>query len=242
MTAIVGGPPPSRSIIDAHRAVQQAAKEVLGELAPSLSSSDTEASIAQRATDGLHRRGLTQTWYHACPALVLLGTRSGLSISGREYQPASELVGPTNVVTVDLSPRREDFWGDCARTFFIEDGRVTTSPVRSEFARGKQFLESLHTAMPIFVQYGTTFHELFEWASAKISTAGFENLDFRGNVGHSLATHRADRRFIEAGDHGRLSEAAFFTFEPHVRVVGGRWGFKHENIFFFNADRMVEEL
>lgn len=32
------------------------------------------------------------------------------------------------------------------------------------------------------------------------------------------------------------------TFEPHVRELDGSWGFKHENIFFFNKELLLEEL
>jgi hypothetical protein len=39
-----------------------------------------------------------------------------------------------------------------------------------------------------------------------------------------------------------LKEVPFFTFEPHVREVDGIWGFKHENIFYFNQDGCVELL
>ncbi len=93
-----------------------------------------------------------------------------------------------------------------------------------------------------FVSASTTYHELFEWTNAQIRATGFENLDFRHNVGHSLTMGHERRRFIEAGNHASLGDAPFFTFEPHVRVVGGRWGFKHENVFFFDAGGRLEEL
>jgi Xaa-Pro aminopeptidase len=226
-----------------HRAIQLVAREVLADLAPTIGAADTELSIAERATEALRSRGVTETWYHNCPALVLLGSRSCLSMSGRDYVPAREPVGQTNLVTVDLSPLRAGARGDCARSFFIENGRATAQPLDAELARGKAFLESLHAAMPAFVDRSTSFHELFEWANARIVSAGFENLDFRGNVGHSLATGGEHRRFIEAGSEVRAGDVPFFTFEPHVRAVGGRWGFKHENVFFFaSAAGGLEEL
>src|SRR5690349_20681993 len=90
-----------------HRAVQRIARQVLADLAPTICASDTEFAIAQRAVASLRSRGIMETWYHNCPALVLLGSRSCLSISGRDYVPAQEPVGrETNLVTVDLSPMR----------------------------------------------------------------------------------------------------------------------------------------
>jgi hypothetical protein len=233
---------PSQHIIGEHRKVQLVAKEVLSDLAATICVTDTEASIADRAYQELKCRGLPDTWYYECPAFVLLGSRSCLSISGRDYRPANEPVGITNVVTVDLSPKNGDFWGDCARCFYIEGGRATDSPTLPEFVRAKRFLESMHKAMPRFVETGTTLHELFEWTHMKVSLAGFENLDFHHNVGHSIVTRRGDRQYIEAGNCIRLGDVPFFTFEPHVRVAGGQWGFKHEDIFYFGTEGHLETL
>ena len=95
---------PAQALIEAHRKAQEAAKAVLRELAWSIGPEDTEASIATRATRALFERGIPETWYYQCPALVLLGSRSCTSVSGREYQASSEPLGLTNLVTVDLSP------------------------------------------------------------------------------------------------------------------------------------------
>jgi Xaa-Pro aminopeptidase len=232
----------SMATVAEYRAVQTLAMEVLEELGPTIGSEDTEFSIAFRATEALARRGLTETWYHGCPAFVLLGSRSCLSISGREYEPALEEVGQVNLVTVDLSPKRNEIWGDCARSFFIEGGRHTSNPTLSEFQEGASFLKFLHDEMTKFVDAHTTFHQLFEWASREISGAGFENLDFAGNVGHSIETRPEKRRYVETANHIRLSEVPFFTFEPHVRRISGRWGFKHENIFYFGSAPTVAQL
>ncbi len=72
------------------------------------------------------------------------------------------------------------------------------------------------------------FHELFDWANRHITACEIENLDFLGNVGHSIATRREDRQYIEAGNTCALQDVPFFTLEPHVRQAGGRWGFKGE--------------
>ena len=75
-----------------------------------------------------------------------------------------------------------------------------------------------------------------------IETAGFENLDFVGNVGHSICTQRDQRLYIETGNQRRLEEVACFTFEPHIRERGGWWGYKHENIYFFKGEGHACEL
>lgn len=233
---------PSDSLIAEHRNVQAAAKQVLARLASQICATDTEESIARTAYQGLCELGLPDTWYHQCPAFVLAGSRSSLSISGRDYVPGQDAIGPFNLVTVDLSPMRNGRWGDCARSFYVEGGKATPAPMAQEFTDGKQFLETLHAAMRQTAHPGMKFCELFNWANRQIVASGFENLDFLGNVGHSIATRREDRQYIEAGNSCALGDVPFFTFEPHVRQVGGRWGFKHENIFFFNQEGILEEL
>ena len=117
-----------------HSAIQAAAKAVLVDVASSIGPTDTERTIAERATSLLSARGLTETWYYNCPALVLLGSRSCLSLSGRDYVPSDEPVGAFN------------------------------------------------------------------------------------------------------------SAVSFFTFEPHVRQANGRWGFKHEEIYYFDSGHRLHAL
>ena len=70
----------------------------------------------------------------------------------------------------------------------------------------------------------------------------FINLDFLGNVGHSIAARREDRYYIGRGNSAKLGDVPFFTFEPHVKVEGGKWGFKHENIFYLDLQSYVRNL
>jgi Xaa-Pro aminopeptidase len=233
---------PPQELVAAHRKAQDAAQAVLRELADDIGPEDTEQSIATRAASALQRHGIRETWYYECPALVLLGSRSCTSVSGRDYRAASERVGQMNLVTIDLSPSHEGHWGDCARSLPVEQGRVTRTPKSPPFVAGISFLRRLQAAMCRFVTPQTTFHELAMWTGRQIESGGFENLDFRGNVGHSIATRREDRLYIEAGNHRALGEVSFFTFEPHVRASGEGWGFKHEDIFFFDSAGTVDEL
>jgi Xaa-Pro aminopeptidase len=224
-----------------HRALQAVAKAVLSEIAASITAESTERSICETATKMLVERGTPETWYYACPALVLLGSRSCTSVSGRNYVPSDEAVGQLNLVTIDLSPRLGPFWGDCARSIFVENGIARHAPTSEEFLCGHRLILQLHAEMQHFAKPTTTFGELHTFANERIAAAGFENLDFLGNVGHSIVSRLEDRCFIEPGNQRRLGEVPCFTFEPHIRAAGGRWGFKHENIYYFNHGH-IEEL
>ena len=119
---------------------------------------------------------------------------------------------------------------------------MTASPRDPALAAGQRFLAALHAEMVAFAKPAMALDDLFVFAECRIRDAGFENLDFLGNVGHSMAARREDRVFIERGSRKALGEVGLFTFEPHVRQVGGRWGFKHENIYSARADGTIEAL
>lgn len=228
--------------IEDHRRVQAVAKIVHAELFAKISKADTEQTIAERATELLAKRGIRETWYYDCPAFVLLGSRSCLSISGRDYEPNTESVGIHNLVTVDLSPSLGGVWGDCARSFFVEEGRCVTNPRSSDFERGAVLQTELHQMLREFATPKTTFHQLYRFGNERISTSGFQNLDFLGNLGHSIEERREDRCYIKEGNSRCLGEVELFTFEPHIREKNGAWGFKHENIYYFNSAGRLEEL
>jgi hypothetical protein len=84
-------------------------------IAGTITANSSERTIADTAKSLLKDSGLVDTWYYDCPAFVLLGSRSCLSMSGRDYVPADEPVGTENLVTIDLSPRVGGVWGDYAR-------------------------------------------------------------------------------------------------------------------------------
>ena len=111
-----------------YKKAQDAAKKVHAALGEFIDSESTERSIAAKSKELLSAQGVTDTWYHEVPAFVLLGSRSCLSISGREYRPSEEKVGQTNLVTVDLSPMLGVAWGDCARSYCVEKGAWTDCP------------------------------------------------------------------------------------------------------------------
>ena len=66
------------------------------------------------------------------------------------------------------------------------------------------------------------------------------NLDFLGNLGHSIEEDKNDRIYIEKGNKKKLSEVNYFTFEPHISTKNSLYGYKKENIYFFENGRLVE--
>ena len=79
----------------------------------------------------------------------------------------------------------------------------------------------------------TSMHDLYCAINQSIEDRGYRNLDFRGNLGHSIEKHLDDRRFIEGNNQDKLGDCELFTFEPHICGTDGLWGFKRENIYYF---------
>lgn len=119
----------------------------------------------------------------------------------------------------------------------LDDARLTT---RDEWRDGVLAEAQLHSDLIDVARPSMTFEDLHAEMNSRIHEMGFEDLDFLGNVGHSLERRSADRLYIERGNKARIGDTAFFTFEPHIRRPFGTSGFKHENIYRFNHDRLVE--
>ncbi len=222
--------------LEQHKYVQSIAKLVHAQLVSFITPEATESTIVKKAIEILAEFGVTETWYHDVPAFVLLGSRSCLSISGRDYFPENEKVGQTNFITIDLSPKIGEVWGDCARSIAVENGRPTLSPKQQEFLNGFAIEKALHAEMINFVRPQTKFCELYEFSNTRIKHYGYENLDFLGNVGHSIESRASDRRFVDSRCKESLGDVGLFTFEPHIRKCGSKWGFKHEEIYYFDQD------
>ena len=222
--------------------IQTVAKQVLSELADIITDQSTERTIADAAARMLAESGFPKTWYYDCPALVLLGNRTCESVSGKGYKPSDVPIGLHGLITVDLSPADRPIWGDCARAYYIESGVAIFPPIDPDFVDGHRVQMLLHAEMKRTVSRQTTFGELFDFVNEIIRREGYENLDFLGNLGHSIAQRLEDRSYIEVSNHRLLSEIPCFAFEPHIRKIGGVWGFKHENIYYFDEKNMIAEL
>ena len=150
--------------------------------------------------------------------------------------------GATNLVTIDLSPCKGSLWGDCARSFPVEDGRVVTTPTVAEFVEGTALQAWLHESLTKAARPDMTFSALHRLIDGWVESKGFENLDVLGNFGHSIETSLSDRIWLDSHNRVTLGGVKAFTFEPHVRRKGARWGFKHENIYFFHTAGQLREL
>ena len=183
-------------------------------------------------------------WYWDVGAFVFSGDETTVSVSGREYVTSDRLIAADDIITIDLSPQCGNIWGDYARTIILEDGSVVNdinSIRNAEWRNGLLMEEALHAELLRFATPQTTFDELYFHINQLISDCGFINLDFLGNLGHSIVKDKNDRIYTEKGNTALLSSVDYFTFEPHISVKGSKYGYKKENIYYF-ADGSLKEL
>ena len=85
-----------------------------------------------------------------------------------------------------------------------------------------------------------TFEELYYYMNDLIAKKGFLNLDFLGNLGHSIVKNKNDRVYTEKGNCKRLSDVEMFTFEPHISIPDSKYGYKREDIYYFDNGRLMK--
>ncbi len=106
--------------LEKSKAVQRIAKLTLAELTNIIRPGITEQDISNYAERFMRNLGVSAFWYHGIAALVLVGDRTPLSISGSQYIPSNLRVKSGDLVTVYLSPTYDAHWGDCERSYVVE--------------------------------------------------------------------------------------------------------------------------
>lgn len=185
--------------------------------------------------------GADSFWYWNVGAFVFSGDETTVSVSGRNYQTAERTIDNNDIITVDLSPQNNHIWGDYARTIIIGNGKVIENVEdihNNEWKQGVQMEQYLHKLLIENATINMTFEELFYYINDIISKRGFLNLDFAGNLGHSIVENKDKRIYIEKGNKTKLSEVKMFTFEPHLGTLNSKYGYKREDIYYFKNGKL----
>lgn len=223
--------------------MQNLNRDTIADIATVIQPGMTLRQVRTMCEEYMLAHGADSFWYWDVGAFVFRGEDTIRSVSGRKYQTADTVIEPNDIITIDLSPQRNCVWGDYARTVIVQDGVVITDAAKirnDEWRAGLLMEEKLHKAMRSFVCKNTTFEELFFYINDVIKDNGYMNLDFLGNLGHSIVREKNQRIYIEKGNKTKLSEVDAFTFEPHISLPGGNYGYKLENIYAFEGDRLIE--
>lgn len=223
--------------------LQRIAKETISYIKTIIKPNINLLDVRQLCEEKMRSLGADSFWYWNVGAFVFSGDETIVSISGREYITSDRLISNNDIITIDLSPQNNKIWGDYARTIIIENGEVVDCIDKiqnNEWRNGLLMEERLHQELIDFVTPQTTFEELYLHINSLIIDKGFINLDFMGNLGHSIAKNKDERVYIEKDNHLLLSSTDYFTFEPHISDPTSKYGYKKENIYYFSNGKLVE--
>jgi len=216
--------------------VQNIAKKTIEFIKDNIQAGMTLVEVRHLCETKMLELGADSFWYWDVGAFVFAGDETTLSVSGKEYITSERVIAENDIITIDLSPQNGDVWGDYARTIIIENGKVVENDnvSNAEWKNGLLMEEYLHEVMCKFVTPQTTFEDLYYYINGIIEEKGYINLDFMGNLGHSIVRQKSDRVYIEKGNHISLGDVSYFTFEPHISVPDSKYGYKRENIYYFD--------
>ena len=181
-------------------------------------------------------------WTHDDPALILYGE---LSTYSAHESPVSLLerifVQEDDFITVDVAPVVHQGWGDMARSYVMEKGSIIPweETHDEEIRTGMELELFLHECLLKQVKEDTTFAQLHDLMEEILREHGYHNCDYHGNFGHTIEKDPAERITIAAGVD--LSISAYdkpITFEPHICKDNGRYGIKHEDLYFFHEGKL----
>ena len=223
--------------------IQSIAKQTIEYIKKNIRPNQNLREIRELCEEKLLELGADSFWYWDVGAFVFAGDETTVSVSGKQYVTSDKIIENNDIIAIDLSPQVGNIWGDYARTIIVENGEVVDDIEliqNQEWKSGLQMEEKLHTELFRFVTKETTFEELYYHMNEFIVENGFVNLDFMGNLGHSIVKVKSDRIYIEKGNKAKLGEVNYFTFEPHIAFPDSKYGYKKENIYYFDATGLVE--
>ena len=223
--------------------IQMAAKQTIEYIKKTIKPGIDLLEIRKLCEKKLLELGADSFWYWDVGAFVFAGDETTVSVSGKQYLTSDRVIGNNDIITIDLSPRVGNIWGDYARTIIVENGKVVEDIgliENSEWKRGLLMEDKLHAELLRFAMKETTFEELYYHMNEYIVENGFVNLDFMGNLGHSIVKTKGDRIYIEKGNKTILADVKYFTFEPHIAFPYSKYGYKKENIYYFDENGLME--
>ena len=225
-----------------YKDVQQIAKDTIDFAKKNIKPGMKLLDIRKLCEQKMLELGADSFWYWDVGAFVFAGDETTVSVSGKQYVTSDRIINENDIVTIDLSPQNDNIWGDYARTIILENGVVVDkADVNNvEWRNGLQMEDGLHKELLEFANIETTFEELYYHINEIITENGFINLDFMGNLGHSIVKNKGDRVYIEKGNKQKLSDVDYFTFEPHISIPRSKYGYKKENIYYFEDSKLVE--
>lgn len=223
-----------------YKKAQTISRETIEFLKSFVKEGRSEKEIVDAAEKFMKQKGINSYWYYDVGAMVFVGKRTAISMSGKGYHPTDLKVQTEDLVTIDLAPEIDGFWGDFARSFVVVNGKVGDSNQSKipEVTEGIKTETIVHEKFKNIIKEDMSLQEAYAKMNLFIDELGFENLDFKKNLGHSIEKNIDDRKYIEVASNTKFKELDLFTFEPHLKKKNGQYGVRLENIYYFDKGKV----
>ncbi|MBQ5555518.1 MAG: aminopeptidase P family protein, partial [Erysipelotrichaceae bacterium] len=170
-------------ILQAQKIAVQCLRHMEDFLRPGL----TRDQIHQECASYMTGLGSLGWWIHNDPALILFGDLSNYSA----HEPPNYeglTISENDLITIDVAPMIQSGWGDMARSFVMEEGKIIPwrQSQNKEIIEGMELELKLHRLFMDSVNEKTTFEDLHHLIDEEVKKAGYCNCDYHGNYGHTI--------------------------------------------------------
>ena len=223
---------------------QDIAKSCLEYMTLYLKPGLTYKQIHQECKRYMEEKGSKGFWIHDDPALILY---SDLTTYSAHENPInlfeSKCISENDFITIDVAPMIKNGWGDFARSFIMQDGKIInyTDCNNKEIIDGINFELKLHELFINSINKDMTFSKLHKIIDDYVLSNGYYNCDYHQNYGHTIENDQKDRITIAQGVDINISQYNKpITFEPHICKKDGYYGIKHENMYAYIDGKIFE--
>ena len=223
---------------------QDIARDCLSHMRDFLKPGMNMERVHQECERYMLEKGSEGWWTHNDPALILFGDLTNYSAHLSPVELIKDKqIRENDLITIDVAPMIGKGWGDMARSYVMEEGRIIDwKDCRdSQIREGMEMEMKLHELFVESVRDDTTFAQLHRIVDGYLNEHGYCNCDYHGNFGHTIENHPDERITISEGmDIVIATYDKPITFEPHICRINGTAGLKYENMYVYLDGKMRE--
>lgn len=230
--------------------LQNIALQALHQLRNSLQIGRNEIELVQYAEEILKKYGVTQSWPGSKLVIALIGDRSSLCQHEGDYRPTNHAIAKNDVISLTLNPWLDGYTASAGYSYVWENNRLMPYEALPEWAEGVEILRHLYHHAETIAHPQMTLCEFYSEIQQEINRLKYENLDYRGYIGHEMLTmetpnpdsdHTAppailqtQAQRLEVGNHTYFHELNYFCLHFHLRRSSQHRAFKQSHLYHSN--------
>lgn len=229
----------TNSFIESFLCIQKECFHAMHVVMPEVKQGISEAQLAQYFHSELSRKNIDDFWY---PTLVCAGEYSGQPLTRRNHLPSQDVkLRQDDIVILDITPFHasdKTTWGNWSITCY-----VGADPFYKKLC-DDLFTITIETAFALMRSDYHDLCEVYDQGMQRASEYSLENIDHRGNIGHSIfqvpagqtvdQTSEGSRLFIDAC-HQALPKQVLISIEPEMGRINPADGIRYGGKFQFIA-------